>query len=228
MSIKNRPKKVKVKKSQAKKPQAKKLRERKCLVSGETYATHRLIRFVVDPEGNVIPDVAAKLPGRGGWVLAEGKVLESAMKKKIFVRFGHRVQSKDTEAGTERNLPVRVDDNLPELVTRLLRQRCFDYLGLVNRAGLLVSGFEKVRAALKTGKCRVLLSAEDASEGGRSKICSGLGNVLDKLPVIDMFTREQMGQALGLPNAVHVALLSGGITESFLKEFSRYEGIVMR
>jgi len=127
-----------------------------------------------------------------------------------------------------KKLQVTVDGNLPELVAQLLRQRCLDYLGLVNRAGLLVSGFEKVRSALKADKCRALISAEDAAAGGRSKICSGLGNVLEKLQVIDMFTRDELGQILGLSNAVHVALLSGGITESFLKEFSRYEGVVMR
>ncbi|VAV96344.1 COG2740: Predicted nucleic-acid-binding protein implicated in transcription termination / ribosomal protein L7Ae family protein [hydrothermal vent metagenome] len=197
-------------------------RERKCLVSGETYPVSRLIRFVLDPDGNVIPDVTARLPGRGGWILADGKTLQTAMKKKIFVRFGHRVLA--AEKGEKPT--VRVDDNLPDLVERLLRQRCLNYLGLVNRAGLLVSGFEKVRAALKAGKCRALITAQDAAAGGRSKICSGLGNVLEKLRMIDMFTREELGQTLGLSNGVHVALLSGKMTESFLKEFSRYEDIV--
>ncbi|MBL4800922.1 MAG: DUF448 domain-containing protein [Emcibacter sp.] len=227
-------------------------RSRRCLVTGETYAVSKLIRFVLDPEGRVIPDVAGKLPGRGGWVLADGNTLELAMKKKIFVRFGHRAlapssgKSKDVEtleepdkekvdveekkdkAAKGRKSRVTVDDNLPHMVEQLLRQRCLDYLGLVNRTGLLVSGFEKVRATLKAGKCRALVTAEDAAEGGHRKICSGLGNVLDKLRMIDMFTREQLGQTLGLSNAVHVALLPGGMTESFLKEFSRYEGVVMR
>lgn len=227
-----------------KKPRQKKDKERKCLVTGETYAAHKLIRFVLDPEGNITPDVTGKLPGRGGWVLAEGKVLQSAMKKKIFVRFGHKVltssgqkildvatledQDKDQEGDMSKKRRVMVDENLPDLVFQLLRQRCLNYLGFVNRAGLLVSGFEKVRSALKQNKCRVLITAEDAADGGRSKICSGLGNLLEKLQVIDMFTRDELGQTLGLSNAVHVALLSGKMTESFLKEFFRYEGVVMR
>ncbi|MCF8473402.1 MAG: DUF448 domain-containing protein [Emcibacter sp.] len=218
-----------------------KVRERKCLVTGETYPIHRLIRFVVGPEGDVIPDVAGKLPGRGGWILAEGNILQTALKKKIFIRFGHRVLAakeaasvrklKDVETLEgpleETKLKIKVDDNLPDLVARLLLQRSLDYLGLVNRAGLLVSGFEKVRATLKAHKCCVLITANDAADNGRSKICSGLGIVLDKLRVIDMFSREQLGQTLGLSNAVHVALLPGGITESFFDEFSRYEKVVM-
>jgi len=233
----------------ANKKPGKKLRERKCLVTGETYPAHKMIRFILDPTGNVIPDVAAKLPGRGGWILADRTVLQSAMKKKIFVRFGHRVAaSKVVPAGRKRGdvetleevggtpiekremgqkMPIKVDENLLDLVEQLLRQRCLNYLGLVNRAGFLVSGFEKVRTKLKAHKGRVLIVAEDAADNGRSKLCSGLGNVLEKIRVIDMFTREQLGQALGLSNAVHVVLLSDGVTESFLKEFSRYEAVAM-
>lgn len=241
-----------------KKRHPKKERCRKCLVTGETYPVHKLIRFVLDPAGNITPDVAAKLPGRGGWILAEGEILKRAVKKKIFVRFGHKVlttkaashrrkavdietlddEDKDLDhkkMGDDNNpkqqgpkQQVTVDENLPELVGELLRKRCLNYLGLANRAGLLVSGYEKVRKVLQAQKCGALITAEDAAEGGRSKICSGLGNILEKMRVIDMFTRDELGQTLGLPNAVHLALLSGGMTESFLNEFSRYENITMR
>jgi len=207
-------------------------KERTCLVTGKAYPAHRLIRFVVSPEGVVIPDVAGKLPGRGGWLLAEGAVLERAMKKKIFIRFGHKALAEpatDKGRGPGAGRPqITVDDHLPQLVEDLLRQRCLDHLGLVNRAGLLVAGFEKVRALLKAGKCRALVTAEDAAEDGRRKLCAGLGNVLDKLRLIGMFNRAQLGQALGLSNPVHVALRPGGMTESFLKEFSRYEGVADR
>jgi len=239
-------------KSKINKPAGKKnrnkTRERKCLATGDIYPTDRLIRFVLDPGGNVIPDVAGKLPGRGGWILADRDILRQAMKKKTFVRFGHRVLTSlaaqsasggDKQGDVEmleevekrpmkgQKIQVRLDDNLPDLVELLLRQRCLSYLGLARRAGLLVSGFEKVRAVIKAGKCTALVTAQDAADNGRSKLCSGLGNMLEKTRVIDMFTREQLGQTLGLPNAVHVALLPGGMTESFLNEFSRYEGVAM-
>ena len=201
----------------------KKIRLRKCMVTGESCPTSRLIRFVLDPDGRVIPDVAGKLPGRGGWILAEGKWLKAAMKKKTFIRFGQRIM-----AAEDRKEAVLVDNNLPDQVRSLLRHRCLNYLGLVKRAGLVVSGFEKVRAALRADKCRALITAEDAAKGGRDKLYSGTGNVLEKLTAIDMFTREEMGQALGLSNAVHVALSPGGMTESFLEEFFRYEAVVLR
>ena len=70
---------------------AKKLRMRKCLVTKEVYSASELIRFVCAPDGQITPDVAAKLPGRGCWILAKRDVLEEAVKKKVFLRFGHQV-----------------------------------------------------------------------------------------------------------------------------------------
>lgn len=221
---------------------SKNIRERKCLVTGDKFPAHKMIRFVMDPGGNIIPDVAAKLPGRGCWIVADRKILEKALKKGVFFRFGHHILSKVKknssaksrlddvevleEAGSqEPHMRVLVQDDLADLVEKLMLQRCLDYLGLANRSGRIISGFEKVRAALKAGKAQILIEASDAAENGRSKICQGLGEKLDKLRVIERFTREQLGQALGLSNAVHLALLPGGMSESFLKEFSRYEGL---
>ncbi|MEM6662503.1 MAG: DUF448 domain-containing protein, partial [Pseudomonadota bacterium] len=44
--------------------------ERRCIATGETGATDRLIRFVLAPEGGLVPDLAARLPGRGAWLTA--------------------------------------------------------------------------------------------------------------------------------------------------------------
>ena len=206
----------------------KKVRMRKCLVTGEIYPASELIRFVCAPDGQIIPDVAAKLPGRGCWVLANRETLETAIKKKIFMRFGYQVLSsakkgdleeldEKVEEGKKRT--VTVNGDLMDQIEALLKKRCLDYLGLANRAGNVISGFEKVRATLKSGKTNVLMNAGDGAENGRSKICQGL----DNLQVIDMFTRDDLSQAIGNENAVHLALLPGGIRTSLLREVSRYK-----
>lgn len=209
---------------------AKDVRNRKCLVTGETYPAHKLIRFVCAPDGKIVPDVAAKLPGRGCWVNAKREHLETAMHKKMFVRFGYQVLSNVDKKKTDieeledvssekekRTVTVNID--LVDQIEELLEKRCLDYLGLANRAGNLLSGFEKVRAALKSGKTSVLLTAIDGAKNGRMKMCHGL----DNLRVIDVFTRDRLSQAIGLENAVHLALLPGGIAVSLLREISRYE-----
>jgi len=210
---------------------AKEIRRRKCLVTKEVYPSSELVRFVCGPDGTIVPDVAAKLPGRGCWVYAGRQILEKAVKEKIFLRFGHQVLSgkqKKTNDLEElekvddkkiRNKTVMVADDLPDLVEKLLLKRCLEFIGLANRAGNVISGFEKVRATLKSGKTKVLLTACDAAENGRSKMCQGLQD----LTIVDIFTREDLSRSNGLDNAVHLALLPGGISKSLLREISRYE-----
>ncbi len=210
---------------------AKEIRRRKCLVTREVYPSYELIRFVCMPDGTIVPDVAAKLPGRGCWVYAKRKILEEAIKDKIFLGFGHQVLSikkkktsdiEELEEVDDKNIKnrrVMVADDLPDLVEKLLLKRCLEFLGLANRAGNVISGFEKVRATLKSGKTKVLLTACDGAENGRSKMCQGL----DDLKVVDIFTREDLSRSNGLDNAVHLALLPGGITKSLLREISRYK-----
>ena len=45
--------------------------ERRCIVTGEVQPKAGLIRFVAGPDGQVVPDLAEKLPGRGIWVTAD-------------------------------------------------------------------------------------------------------------------------------------------------------------
>lgn len=161
---------------------------------------------MVDPDGLVVADVAAKLPGRGCWVQAQRAVLEKAVKEKKFARFCQKADGRE------------VQDGLVEKVEALLLRRCLDFLGLTNRAGRVIAGFEKSRATLESGRSHVLLAASDGADNGRSKMCQGI----EDLRVVDIFTRDQLGQALGLANAVHVVLLPSGATRNFLQECARY------
>ena len=45
-----------------------------------------LIRFVVGPAGEVVPDVKRKLPGRGLWITASRAAVEEAVKRNVFAR----------------------------------------------------------------------------------------------------------------------------------------------
>lgn len=197
------------------------------MVTQEVMPASELVRFVAAPDGTIVPDVAAKLPGRGCWVKANRKTIEQAVKEKIFLRIGHQLLKnikkdvEDLEGEKTRNEKsiVKVRDDLADQIEELLHKRVMDYVGLANRAGNLIAGFEKVRAAVKSGKTHVLLSASDAAENGRNKMRQGL----DNLKVINILTREELSKASGLPNAVHLALIPGGISTSLLREISRYE-----
>ena len=60
--------------------------ERRCIVTGETQPKAGLIRFVAGPDGQVVPDLAEKLPGRGFWVVADRQALDRAAAKGLFSR----------------------------------------------------------------------------------------------------------------------------------------------
>ena len=45
-----------------------------------------LIRFVIGPDGEAVPDLKRKLPGRGVWVTATQDALADAIKRKVFAR----------------------------------------------------------------------------------------------------------------------------------------------
>ncbi len=180
--------------------------ERRCIVSGEPGGKETLIRFVVGPDGQAVPDVAERLPGRGMWVGARRDLVEQAVRRKAFSRSAKE--------------PVAAGPDLPDQVERLLMARCCEVLGLCRRAGLAVAGHDKVSEWLGYGRASVLLQASDGSPQGRSRLAAKAAD----LPVVTVLTREELGLALGRENVVHAALSPGGLTSSFLVEAQRLSG----
>jgi hypothetical protein len=184
--------------------------ERKCIVTGEVGPAAERLRFVVGPDGQVVFDAAGKLPGRGLWLSARLDVLKTAAKKGQF--------SKAAKAR------VIVPEDLEVRVAEQLRARCLSRLGLARGAGQLIQGFEKVRAALKaeTKQAGVLLQASDAARDGREKMM----RLAPGLPVVALFTAEEIGHAIGRDNAVHAILAPGKMAEAFLSDAARLAGIM--
>src|SRR5581483_567183 len=125
---------------------------RKCIVTGEQAAPERMIRFVVGPEGDVVPDLARRLPGRGMWLKAERGVLEQAVEKKLFGKAARRA--------------VRAADDLPARVERLLLERVLEDLSRARRAGRAVAGFVRVEQMIGQGKAGLLIVAREADGDG--------------------------------------------------------------
>ena len=115
-----------------------------------------MIRFVLGPDNEVVPDLAEKLPGRGIWVSANRALVDKAIRKNLFAK----------AAKTK----VIVDEKLPERVEELLRKQTLNLLGLAQRAGEVRSGFEKTKAMLLGGDRIVLIAAKDGASDGRVKL----------------------------------------------------------
>ncbi len=179
---------------------------RTCLVTGESRDKSELLRFVVGPDGAVVPDIEGRLPGRGLWLLPRRDIVAAASAKRLFARAARR--------------NVSVADGLADRVEELLVRRCVDLIGLARRAGQAVTGFAKVEAALDKGEAAVLVEAAEGSAGGRGK----LKRLAPGLPVIDALTAAELGRAFAREQAVHACLSRGGLAKKFLAEAARLAG----
>lgn len=186
---------------------------RRCIASGELHAKGALLRFVVAPDGAVVLDLAGKLPGRGLWLLPRRDMLDKACARKLFARAARA--------------PVVVPADLPEQAVLALRARCLGLLGFARRAGELTGGFEKVRSWLSTGRVGLLLQAADAAEGGRRKLRALARAAAPDLPVVEIFTAEQLGRAVGRDAMVHVAIAPGLLAERLAAEVARLQAVVL-
>ena len=183
---------------------------RRDIVSRESGDESRMLRFVIDPERRLVPDLAGRLPGRGIWVMADAASLDAALRKRLF----------DRQAGGR----VIVPADLGGLVERLLAQRVCDILGLGRRAGEVVQGFDQVAAALEGKAAGVLVEASDAAVHGARKLRSRHGGG----PLVACLTRAEMGQALGRDAVVHAWMREGTLATRLLQEAARLEGFRRR
>ena len=181
---------------------------RRCIVSRQPRPRFGLIRFVLDPDRQVVPDLAETLPGRGLWVSADRDILAKACKANTFAKAARG--------------PAKVPDDLPETVETLLRQRCLRWLGQARGAGQVQSGFFQVREALARDRVAVLIEALDGAENGKAKLAGPARG----LPLVDWFTADELGEALGREHLVHLALAPGKLSERFLADALRYAGLI--
>jgi len=187
------------------------MRERRCIVTGEVLPETHLIRFVIAPDANVVPDLAANLPGRGMWVTAERAVLERAVARNLF--------SKAAKAS------VVAAPDLPARIEGLLASRMQSHLGLARRSGILVLGFDNVlRALASPRKPGVLVEASDGAPDGRRKVLAAAHARGLDLPILDRLSAEELSVALGRENVIHAALLPGPLADRLMLDAKRLEG----
>jgi len=180
---------------------------RRCIVTRAQGERERMIRFVLAPDRQVVPDLAARLPGRGMWLSARADVLETARAKGAFARAARG--------------PVSVPADLDVLLRAGLQRRVGEFLGLARRAGQAVAGFAKARELLISGRCAGLLQAADGSEDERRRLASGARNVWVAWPL----DAASLGAVFGRDHVVHVALVKGRLADALAAEVERLGGM---
>jgi uncharacterized protein len=181
--------------------------ERKCIVSGEVQPKAGLIRFCLGPEGQLVADVMAKLPGRGFYVTADRAMIEKAAKKGLFARAARQ--------------PVVAPPDLADQVEAFVLRRVIEMISLCRKANGAVMGYEKVKDWLQSGKAVVLIQSSDGSERGKTKLRMPAENG----KYIACLTAGELGLAFGRERAIHAALAAGGLTARVVEEAARLEGL---
>jgi hypothetical protein len=181
---------------------------RMCVVTRAVRPIDELIRFVVSPQGEVVPDLKRKLPGRGLWISASRQAVAEAVRRHQFSK------------GFKRD--VRVASSLAADTEHLLIRSVIDALAVAAKAGQVVSGFGKVEDALSQGQAQALIHASDGAVDGIRKLeaiarqNAGINDESNQIPVVRALTSEQLDLALGRSNVVHAALLAGPASKTFL------------
>jgi len=180
--------------------------ERRCIVTGEVQPKAGLIRFVAGPDGQVVPDLAEKLPGRGIWVSADRAAIDKAAAKGLFSRAA--------------KAPVKAPEGLADLVEAGVARRLVELVSLARKSGRAVAGFEKVKGWLAEGRAKVLLQASDGSDRGKGKLWTPTGGRW-----FGCLTASELGLSFGRDHVIHGALAAGGLTDKVILEAGRLTGL---
>jgi predicted RNA-binding protein YlxR (DUF448 family) len=183
---------------------------RRCAVTRAHRPRDELIRFVLGPDGAVVPDLKEKLPGRGVWLTAAHDTVAEAIKRKAF--------------GRALKAEAKAPEGLADQVDRLLAEAALGALAMANKAGEAVFGHAKVEEGLGKGRVLALVHASDAAEDGCRKL-DGKARALGSgaMPTIRTFSADELGLASGRTNVIHAALIQGGAARKFLAAASRVE-----
>ncbi|OAF08198.1 DNA-binding protein [Bradyrhizobium centrolobii] len=181
---------------------------RMCVVSREVRPIDELIRFVVSPQGQIVPDLKRKLPGRGMWITASRKAVAEAVRRHQFSKAFKR--------------ELRIPPTLPSDTETLLVRSVTEALAIAAKAGQVVAGFGKVESALREGTVGVLIHASDGAADGIRKLDTlarqndGNRGTQPPIPIITALKSAELDLALTRSNVIHAALLAGPASRTFL------------
>jgi predicted RNA-binding protein YlxR (DUF448 family) len=188
------------------------LRERRCIATGAILPEEKLVRYVVGPDSDIVPDLDAKLPGRGIWLSADRAAIAKVLAKGGFAKAA--------------KAKVSAAPDLADRVEKLLVARLQADLGMARRAGLLESGFDKVLRALDNKiPPRLLFEAAGPAGDGRRKLAGAIRSRGLEVDIIAILSRDELSLALGRENVVHAAVRPGALADRLFLNAKRLAGL---
>jgi uncharacterized protein len=193
---------------------AKEAPQRTCIGCRGTFDKTHMLRFVLAPDGSLVPDLMRKLPGRGAYVCMKALCIHNACEKKHFSRTFKREVLGD------------FPDILLDRISRTMEERIASYIALANKAGKVVSGSDMVSDTLKrcSSEKKLVLIATDVSEdiGQRIRFLSESHGVKH----FSLFNKDYFGELLGKSQRSVIAIQGSGFVEALNMELERYRNFL--
>lgn len=178
------------------------MNDRSCILTRDTGPREGLVRLALAPDGGVHPDVRGKAPGRGAWIGVDRPELEIAIAKgKLRGALSRAFKTSD----------ITIPADLAQRISDALERATLDRLGLEAKAGMLLTGSDRIEESARAGKLAMLLHAADAGADGTRKLAQAWrvgrdAEGSDLKGVVLPVPRTILSLALGRENVVHVGL----------------------
>ncbi len=173
-----------------------------CALTGKLLTREKTIRFVIGPDNTVIADLSEELPGEGIRLLGYRGTLEASIRDGSFKELFDK-EWLDGDQFISASFLDKIESQLMDKVLGLI--------GLARRAGSVLNGFAKVEGSLKSGKCKLLLTASDGAEDGRMKM-TRLAEAVE-CQQVTILPSARLSMALGQTNVIHAGIIGSGWAE---------------
>jgi ribosomal protein L7Ae-like RNA K-turn-binding protein len=134
--------------------------------------------------------------------------LEKAIEKKIFNKV------------SKHNL--KVSENFIDIVEKLLKQKALDSINIARKSGALLTGFEKVKEAIKKNNVEFLIQAIDAGHDGKEKMAL----LAKSLEIFNLFSIDELDATLNKSNTVHIAILKNDMSRMVYHNLEKYQNFL--
>lgn len=181
--------------------------ERKCIVEGVVKPQSEMLRFV-ELDNELLPDFNKKLPGKGMYITANRLILEKAIEKKFF----HKVSKHN----------LKISEDFINMVENLVKQKALDSINIARKSGILLTGFEKVKEAIKKNNVEFIIQAIDAGHDGKEKMAL----LAKSLEIFNLFSIDELDATLNKDNTVHIAILKSDTSRMVYNNLKKYQNFL--
>jgi predicted RNA-binding protein YlxR (DUF448 family) len=169
-------------------------------------AASELIRIVMSPEGQLVPDLKGRLPGRGAYVCSQRRCVDQAVRRRALARaLKAAVSPSETEG-------------LADKIAELLAQRALSLLGVLRKGKRVIVGRDSIRSELKRGQIHLLVTACDVED-------NLFGQGAEALVARSPFSRERLGHAVGKGPQPVLAVLDEKGSREMRRWIDRMKGL---